>query len=346
MPEEEQQPSIPLERWLTLAGNVIAPATAIGALLFYFGYVSSRSQYEYFGLDVDTIGLTTQDFVMRSPQPLLVPLLVMSVLGACAVLVHAVIRRRLTSAYAPALKSRSTSSSEPESGSASEPEAGSQPGAVIRARIWIRRSTAAGLLILAAGLVLLFLYPLLRDWPDFPLVTPLVIALGGCVLAYAVGASRFAARLGSGSGSRRGPLRRSPAKSPPEGRSVLLQPAASAFILVAVAASIFWATATVAQRIGVGLAQYRALHLDELPSVILDTRERLFLTSPGINEVALPPSAGQTFHFRYRHLRLLIQGNDARMFLVPDRWSPSDSTLLVRLDNTVRMQFQFTNQPP
>lgn len=126
---------------------------------------------------------------------------------------------------------------------------------------------------------------------------------------------------------------------------MLLQPAASVFILVAVAASIFWATATVAQRIGVGLAQYRALHLDDLPSVILDTRERLFLTSPGINEVALPPSGGQTFRFRYRHLRLLIQGND-RMFLVPDRWSPSDSTLPVRLDNTVRMQFQFINQPP
>jgi len=34
------------------------------------------------------------------------------------------------------------------------------------------------------------------------------------------------------------------------------------------------------------------------------------------------------------------------MFLVPDKWSPSDSTLLVRLDPSVRMQFQFTNQPP
>ncbi|HYO20712.1 MAG TPA: hypothetical protein VES02_18815 [Dermatophilaceae bacterium] len=119
----------------------------------------------------------------------------------------------------------------------------------------------------------------------------------------------------------------------------------SVFILVAVAAGIFWGTATVAQWSGLGLAQYRALHLDELPSVILDTKERLFLTSPGISEVALPPSTGQTFHYRYRRLRLLIQGQD-RMFLVPERWSASDSTLLVRLDNTVRVQFQFTNQAP
>jgi hypothetical protein len=94
-----------------------------------------------------------------------------------------------------------------------------------------------------------------------------------------------------------------------------------------------------------GFAQERALNLDELPSVILDTKERLYLTSPGLNEVVLPPSAGQTFHYRYRRLRLLIQG-DNRMFLVPERWSPSNSTLLVRLDPTVRVQFQFINQPP
>ena len=61
--------------------------------------------------------------------------------------------------------------------------------------------------------------------------------------------------------------------------------------------------------------------------------------------MALPPSTEQTFHYRYRHLRLLIQGDD-RMFLVPDQRSASDSTLLVRLDNSVRMQFQFTNQKP
>ncbi len=334
---EDEQPSIPFERWLALAGNVIAPATAISALLFYFGYVSSRSQYEYFGLDVDTIGLGTQDFVMRSPQPLLVPLLVLSLLGAGAVLLHAALRRRLTTAFG-------------------QSDTGPGPGA--SAWRWMGRVTSAGLLVMAAGLVLLFLYPLLREWYLFNLVTPLVIALGGAMAAYALAASRLAAKLGSSAGRQNcsapqrlsaTPARRSsdtPAgtSSPPH-PSVLLRPAVSVFILVAVASSIFWGTATVAQWSGLGLAQYRALHLDELPSVILDTRERLFLTSPGINEVSLPPSTGQTFHYRYRHLRLLIQGDD-RMFLVPDRWSPSDSSLLVRLDNNVRMQFQFVNQAP
>src|SRR6476620_8009654 len=64
------------DRVYSFAGNIVAPATALSALLFYFGYVSTRAQYLYFGLDVDTIGPSTQAFVMRSPQPLLVPLLV------------------------------------------------------------------------------------------------------------------------------------------------------------------------------------------------------------------------------------------------------------------------------
>jgi hypothetical protein len=59
----------------------------------------------------------------------------------------------------------------------------------------------------------------------------------------------------------------------------------------------------------------------------------------------LPQSEGQTFHYRYRNLRLLIVGKD-RMFLVPNSWSASDSTLVVPLDGSVRVQFQFQNSPP
>ena len=84
-----------LQRWVSLATTVIAPATVLGALLFYFGYVSSRAQFAYFGVDVDTIGLTTQDYVMRSPQPLLVPLLVLTLLGVGAMVLHASIRQRI-----------------------------------------------------------------------------------------------------------------------------------------------------------------------------------------------------------------------------------------------------------
>jgi hypothetical protein len=71
----------------------------------------------------------------------------------------------------------------------------------------------------------------------------------------------------------------------------------------------------------------------------------LFLRSPGVQETKLPASEGQTFHFRYRNLRLLIHGKD-RMFLVADRWSASSSTVVVPLDGSVRGQFPFQNQHP
>ena len=54
-----------------------------------------------------------------------------------------------------------------------------------------------------------------------------------------------------------------------------------------------------------------ARHVDRLPSVIVDT----------------------------------IQGRD-RLFLVPGTWSAENATLVLPMDGSVRLQFQFENQPP
>ena len=44
-----------------------------------------------------------------------------------------------------------------------------------------------------------------------------------------------------------------------------------------------------AQWSGLGLAHYDAEHFGNLPNVILDTKERLFLREPDIEETVLPP---------------------------------------------------------
>src|SRR5207248_10227749 len=98
-PAEEGTAPGRLERLVESGKAIIPPLTLLSALLFYFGYVSARSQYEYFGVDVDTIGLGTQDYIMRSPQPLLTPLLVFAAAGAGSVAAHAAVRRRI---HAPA----------------------------------------------------------------------------------------------------------------------------------------------------------------------------------------------------------------------------------------------------
>jgi hypothetical protein len=160
------------------------------------------------------------------------------------------------------------------------------------------------------------------------LATPLLLATGSAAAVYAL-------RLPGGP---------SFASSPdPDSRGLRL--GVLAFAVVAIVGCLFWATATVAEWTGRGNGMRTARHLDQLAPVILDTQERLFLTDGIVTEKALPAGDGDKFRFRYRGLRLLVQG-DGAMFLVPERWSPSDSTLLVRLDSSVRVQFRFVNQAP
>jgi hypothetical protein len=307
VPEEETATSR-IERWIRSGATVIAPATLLSALLFYFGYVSARSQYEYFGVDVDTIGLGTQDYVMRSPQPLLTPLLVFAFVGIGALAVHAAVRKRI--------------------GPADKQTSATQATRICR---FGKSSRAIGLATLIVGVGLLGAYALLRDWPFYGLVTPLLIAVGGALFLYGSHLLKL--------------LRRKDQPPPNAPSSTLLHRASAGLIYAVIAISVFWMTATVAQWSGRGTAMYQARHLDLLPSVILDTKESLLLRSPGVLETTLQPSAGQTFHYRYRNLRLLIHGRD-RMFLVPDTWSANNSTMAVALDGSVRVQFQFQNQRP
>jgi hypothetical protein len=280
------------EKWWSFRSTIIAPATLLSTLLFYFGYVSSREQYRYFGLDIDTVGLSTQDYVMRSPQALLVPLLAISLGGAALLLVHLAVRR-----HPP-------------------------PVGVVRGLLVV------SVVAVVAGIVLIGGYAAFGDWPPYALVTPMLLAAGSGGVLYATrlpGApSLFSAVTEETRNLRRGLL---------------------AFALVAIIGCLFWATATVAEWTGLGNGMRTARNLDDLAPVILDTQDRLFLTDGIVEETALPASDEARYRFRYRGLRLLIQG-DGALFLVPEKWSPSDSTLRVPLDDSVRVQFRFVNRAP
>jgi hypothetical protein len=282
----------------TSVAAAVAPVGVLTALLFYFGYASSRAQYAYFGIDIDTVGLGTQDYVMRSPEPLLTPLMVLIVLAASITGLNVLVHRRIDGAGAGRAAARDRRR---------------------RYRRWVGRLIALGAVTLGAGVLLLLAYPVLQGWWLHPLVTPLLIATGAALTGYG---RRLVAAL--------------------DGR----QRRGAVLITLVVAVGVFWATATVAQWSGTGAAHEAARQLDRLPSLILDTKERLYLTSPGIQEEVLPTEPNQAFRYRYRGLRLLIQGRD-RLFLVPEQWSASNSTLMIPLaDGSARIQFRFRNQPP
>ena len=297
-----------VERLISWAASVVAPLSVLTAVLFYFGYASSRAHFEYFGVDVDTIGLSTQDYVMRSPQALLTPLLVLVLIGVAVAIGHDEFRRQVQAAAVA---------------STDEDDSVAGQGRVRLAELdrSFRLLELTARCLLAVGALLLFGYALLQDWTPYPLVTPLVMGIGA-------GLALWSARI-------RGLIR-------PEARPRVGVVLALSLVLVT---DVFWATATVAQWSGRGSARQLALHLDRLPTVIVDTRERLNGVSPTIKESALPKSAAQTFNYRYRGLHLLIQGKD-RLFLVPGEWSPSNFTLMLPMDGSVRLQFQFENSPP
>ncbi|EGD41671.1 hypothetical protein NBCG_04042 [Nocardioidaceae bacterium Broad-1] len=277
-----ETPPAGIDRWVSLATSFVAPVTLISGVLFYFGYVAARAQYDYFGLDVDVIGLSTRAYVMRSPQPLLTPMLVLVLGGVAVVALHRWVGRHDTES-------------------------------------WFRRVVTAvlgtGLVLLAAGTVLLAAYSVIGRWAYYALVTPVVLGVGAALVAYALRLrGRFEPRV--------------------------------ALLWVGVAACVIWATATTAQWTGRGLAMEQARNLRSLPSVVLDTRERMHIpATAGVQEVVRPDAGEDDYRFRYWRLRLLIQGDD-RMFLVPDTWSAGGTTILVRLDDDVRVQFQFRNSPP
>jgi hypothetical protein len=266
------------ERWYSLATTFVAPATFLSALLFYFGYVSSRAELAYFGVDVDTVGLSTRDYVMRSPAALLVPALLLTTLGAAALLAARYADERLSPS----------------------------------GERWLRLSSYAAV---AAAVTLVVAFRWAGGWAAYPMVTPLLLAVGVAVLAW----------LWHRTGVRHG---------------------AVAFAVLTVVTCLFWATATLAQWTGLGAAQRTARHLDQLPAVVLDTKERLYYQPVGgaVVEAELPAEDGQSFRYRYRGLRLLIQAGD-RMFLVPEVWTAAGSTLVVELSD-VRPWFRFVNRRP
>lgn len=305
---DDDAPATRLERLISWAASVVAPLSVLTALLFYFGYASSRAQYEYFGVDVDTIGLSTQDYVMRSPAALLTPLLVLVLIAVAVATTHDVVRRRIRVA--------TTGTTHDDAKVAQR-----STGRLARLHTAVRAVGLAGQLLLAVGTLMLLGYAALRSWPPYPMVTPLVMGVGA-------GLALYGARVV-------GILR-------PEDRP---RPSVVLTLALVLVTDVFWATATLAQWSGRGSAHDIARHLDRLPAVLVDTRERLSLRSPNVQETTLPASTGQTFHYRYRGLHLLIQGKE-RLFLVPGAWSPSDFTLVLPMDGSVRLQFQFQNEAP
>ena len=148
------------EKWLGFLTSFVAPLTFFTGLLFYFGYVSSRSYFSYFGVDVDVLGLSSQDFVMRSPGALFIPVTILLLIAAVLIVAHRLLRRWLSR------------------------------GSARRRRRVIGTLAIAGTVLILAGIVAAFLLPVIGDWPLYPFLTPFLLAVGSGLAGYAASTAR------------------------------------------------------------------------------------------------------------------------------------------------------------
>lgn len=91
---EAAEPTDRLGAVIPLIGSVVAPTTLLTALLFYFGWAHAYWFFRYFGFDISLLGLTTQDYMMRSVDALFVPLTVSLTVGALLLWAHSAVADR------------------------------------------------------------------------------------------------------------------------------------------------------------------------------------------------------------------------------------------------------------
>ncbi len=85
----------PAKKVLTIVGAVLAQGTVLTALLFYFGMLHAHYMFAYFGVNYTVLGLTAQDFLIRSADGLFVPLTVVAAVSLTALWLFRAIWPRL-----------------------------------------------------------------------------------------------------------------------------------------------------------------------------------------------------------------------------------------------------------
>ncbi|OUC94042.1 hypothetical protein [Streptosporangium minutum] len=268
---------------IQLAGQVLAPAGVLTAVLYHFGYVREKERLAYFGVDLGSVGLSTTDYLLSSAGPLFSLLATVVVIGVAAVIAHHLLSYLL-----------------------------SRANHRWQQITWVALSAIA-LVLLAVGsigmhcsldaLALVWLAVSafgLRCSSD-ALIFPVMLGGGALLLEYATENARTY-------------------KVVPEQLSTGLAAARilrRALVVSLVLIAAFWATDVKAKQSGLDAAYAIESALPFLPQAIVYSRDRLYISGHGVGMT--PLSDSNAFAFRYNGLRLLKHAG-GRWFLLPVGW--------------------------
>src|SRR6266545_6591085 len=72
--------------------SIVAPTTLVTSLLFYFGYIGTRSRFEYFGVYLDMTDLSNRQLLLYGLEVIYVPAALAFLAVLAAVTFHAGVR--------------------------------------------------------------------------------------------------------------------------------------------------------------------------------------------------------------------------------------------------------------
>jgi len=257
--------------------SVVAPTSAVTALLYYFGWTRTSIEATQLGLDESLLGYSTQDFLLRSMSSMLAPLVLGVVATLAGLSFHAVFMAWVRRVADPA-----------------DPVRGDRQ---LLGRI-VAAIAAIGLVSLALGAA-----GTQKRQPSSVLyvAAPVGVTVGILLLVYAANLYRKLVAAHDP---------RATSTTTFEGYGALVTTSIVMLILV----SLFWNVSHYAVVKGRALAVTMEARLSRQPGVIVYSAKRLYLQAPVVETRLEPENAA--YNYAYTGLKLLFR-TDHKYFLRP-----------------------------
>jgi hypothetical protein len=338
-------PSTPERRTVTESSNVLpiigmitSQVVFITALFYYFGWVYTRSYFNYFGIDTSLVGYGTADYVLHSINVAFRPFVYLAFAALASLAFHRLVMApalmRATSDLPNLSNTTSSGVTDPVTlPRSSRPGLGRLVGLVVSSawalghwRLglsgirWIIGVSQAVALALA-GVVFIGLLFFEQFGASLGLLLPLSLMLSVSLLGYIVHVRSthsdvFAATM-------------------PPWRTASSRAYGLILLALGLVAGL-WVVGVYGDQVGTRLATNTAAQLPIRPGIIVYSTGRIALNGPGVDvrEIAQPDSK---YHYQYTGLRLLVRASD-KLLLLPASWQHGhDRVLLIRDDDSIRI---------
>lgn len=303
-------PVRPLRATLKGIGSFVAPTSLVTALLYYFGWARTSTQTDVLGFNESLLTFSTEDYLLRSIDPMYWPLFVGVLLTLAGVAMHA----GLVSWLGPQVKT---------DGSRRELD-GRPRRLVLRFCVVLATAGLAALVLGIAGANVARPSRAVSLWSPI-CVTGAIVAVGYSLYLL----RRYVAPLRPEAGAAR--------------EVQQLRYMGSILIVLLLFLSLFWSVGRYAEIKGIDLALLVERQLDTLPDAVVYSARRLHLPA-GVNETELSSPEDSAYRFRYSGLKLLFRSG-GRVFLRPSKGSVAHVNVVIPETDELRFEFARGWQP-